>query len=95
MNDNHLLPRQKRATINQRVKIFGESVLGMPLEVFIPQSDKAKYLVIAGQHGNEPETTILLSSVLRSISNNSLCCAVVLCANPDGLVHGTSNATDF
>jgi protein MpaA len=89
MNDNHLVPRQKRASINHKVKIFGKSLLGMPLEVFLPQNEKTDYLVVAGQHGNEPETTVLLSSVLRSIPKGSLRCAVVLCLNPDGLARGT------
>ena len=85
----HLIPRQNRATIKHRMKILGRTILGMPIEVFLPENGNIKYLMIAGQHGNEPETTVLLSSVLRSISSSSLHCAVVLAANPDGLVHGT------
>jgi protein MpaA len=89
MAKNYLIPRQKRGWINHPVKVYGKSRLGISLEVFLPEKSRVKYLVIAGQHGNEPETTVLLSAVLRSIPNELLCCAVVLAANPDGLARGT------
>jgi protein MpaA len=89
MLNNYRIPRQKRGYINHVVKVYGKSNLGMSLEVFLPQKEKARYLVIAGQHGNEAETTVLLSSALRSIPSELLRCAVILNMNPDGLAHGT------
>jgi protein MpaA len=45
--------------------------------------------VFAGIHGEEPETTYALSRALRQLSQPPEACAVVLAANPDGLVRGT------
>ncbi len=46
-------------------------------------------LVFAGIHGEEPETTYALSRALRQLTEPSEQCAVVLAANPDGLIRGT------
>lgn len=46
-------------------------------------------LVFAAIHGEEPETTYALSRALRQLREPSNHCAVVLAANPDGLVRGT------
>ncbi len=67
---------------------YGISEMGIPLTYF-PSSDDCRLLVFAGIHGEEPETTFLLSRALRC-----LCClpshvAIVLCANPDGMLRGT------
>jgi protein MpaA len=45
--------------------------------------------MFAAIHGEEPETTFALSRALRCLSEPSAHCAVVLAANPDGLVRGT------
>ena len=45
--------------------------------------------MFAGIHGEEPETTFALSRALRQLSEPSAHCAVVLAANPDGLIRGT------
>jgi protein MpaA len=45
--------------------------------------------MFAGIHGEEPETTFALSRALRHLSAPSPHCAVVLAANPDGLIRGT------
>jgi protein MpaA len=58
------------------------------LEVWRPDGD-CKLLLFAGIHGEEPETTVALSRALRQLSTPSPRCAVVLAANPDGLVRGT------
>ena len=46
-------------------------------------------LVVAGIHGEEPETTFLLSRVLRTFDSPLEHTAFVLCANPDGMTLGT------
>jgi protein MpaA len=46
-------------------------------------------LVFSGIHGEEPETTYALSRALRQLVDPPEHCAVVLAANPDGLVRGT------
>ncbi len=45
--------------------------------------------MFAGIHGEEPETTFALSRALRQLSEPPPHCAVVLAANPDGLIRGT------
>ena len=44
---------------------YGRSVLGAPL-LYYPCKSECKLLVMAGIHGEEPETTFLLSRVLRA-----------------------------
>jgi protein MpaA len=45
--------------------------------------------VFAGIHGEEAETTYALSRALRQLAESPEHCAVVLAANPDGLIRGT------
>lgn len=68
---------------------YGTSVQGRPLEVWQPRHGRAQLLVVAGIHGEEPETTVALSSALRCLRAAELRSAVVLAANPDGLARGT------
>ncbi len=67
---------------------YGRSVLGAPL-MYFPCKTECKLLVIAGIHGEEPETTFLLSRVLRAFDDNFDSVAFILCANPDGMTLGT------
>ena len=67
---------------------YGLSHLGIPLEVWRP-TGTCKLLIHAGIHGEEGETTVALSRALRLLSEPSPHCAVVLAANPDGLIRGT------
>lgn len=68
---------------------FGVSVLGQPLEIWMPAEGRVCTLVVAGIHGEEPETTVVLSRALRALARPLERCAVVLAANPDGLLRGT------
>ena len=43
---------------------------------------------MAGIHGEEPETTFLLSRALRAFDDNFDSVAFILCANPDGMALG-------
>ena len=54
----------------------------------MPEKD-THILIVAGQHGEEPETTVILSRALRAINQRSSDCAVILSANPDGITRGT------
>ncbi|OWV25993.1 murein peptide amidase A [Fibrobacter sp. UWB1] len=67
---------------------YGRSALGASLR-YIPCSGKCRLLVVAGIHGEEPETTFLLSRVLRAFEKPFESVAFVLCANPDGMAFGT------
>jgi len=83
-----LRPRQEQGTILWEPDIFGRSHLGLPLEVWRPAND-CRLLIFAAIHGEEPETTFALSRALRRLYEPSPHCAVVLAANPDGLIRGT------
>lgn len=67
---------------------FGQSRLGLPLHVYQPLNGLSSTLVLAGQHGEEAEGTVLLSRALRSLTT-ALAVHVILCANPDGAIAGT------
>lgn len=83
------VPIAHRGRIDHRVVQYGTSVLGAPLELFMPLDAVPSLLIMAAHHGDEVETTTLLSSALRSIAPHQLQCAVILAANPDGLSRGT------
>ena len=78
--------------------MYGHSAEQTPLHIWQPVRSRVEVLIFAGIHGEEPDTTVLLSRALRSMSQRSTSCAVILCANPDGLRHGTrgnSNGVDL
>jgi protein MpaA len=83
-----LRPRPEWGTIPWPPDSFGRSHLGLPLEVWRPRG-RCQLLIFAGIHGEEPETTYALSRALRQLTAPPEHCAVVLAANPDGLVRGT------
>ncbi len=74
--------------IRLKSKCYGTSVLGAPLQYF-PCKGACRLLIMAGIHGEEPETTFLLSRAVRAFDSNFENVAVVLCANPDGVALGT------
>jgi protein MpaA len=78
-----------RGTLPGKPLVYGYSVEGTPLQVWEPACSKVELLVFAGIHGEEPDTTVLLSRAFRSMDKRSRTCAVILCANPDGLRNGT------
>jgi len=83
-----LRPRQQWGTIPRGPDTYGRSVLGAPLEVWRP-AGQCRMLIFAAIHGEESETTLALSRALRQLPEPSPHCAVVLAANPDGLLRGT------
>jgi protein MpaA len=82
------VPPSARGLVDHPTERFGTSRGGRPLEVFGPLAASTP-LVLAAIHGNETETTVALSAALRMIRPRELRCAVVLAANPDGVVRGT------
>ena len=79
---------ESRGVIRLPFAKYGCSVLGAPLR-YIPCTGPCRMLVIAGIHGEEPETTFLLSRALRAFETPFESVAFVLCANPDGMMLGT------
>jgi len=81
-------PFSERGNFPYPSEIFGRSILDQPLEIWMPE-ERTSILIMAGQHGEEPETTVILSRALRGLSTQSPDCAVILSANPDGILRGT------
>ena len=83
-----LRPRPSWGTIPYSPTTYGRSVLGHPIEVWRPSAE-CHLLVFAAIHGEEPETTYALSRALRQLGEPLVHTAVVLAANPDGILRGT------
>ena len=79
---------ETRGILRLESQIYGTSVMGAPLR-YIPCTGRCRLLVVAAVHGEEPETTFLLSRALRAFDKNFASVAFVLCANPDGVTLGT------
>jgi protein MpaA len=58
------------------------------LEVWRPKGT-CRLLLFSGLHGEESECVYALSRALRQLTVQPADCAVVLAANPDGLIRGT------
>ena len=78
----------ERGIISLKKEKYGVSEGGAPLYYF-PSKNKCTHLLIAGIHGEEPETTFLLSRAIRFLRDSLDHVAFVLCANPDGMALGT------
>ncbi|HEX8618879.1 MAG TPA: murein tripeptide amidase MpaA [Thermoanaerobaculia bacterium] len=87
--EQHLVERRDRGVIRHTPTVYGTSVEGMPLTVYLPDSGNAELLVLAAIHGDESETTVAVSEALRCLPTGDLQAAVILCGNPDGMVRGT------
>jgi len=89
--ENSLMARpiSGRGTFADRPDFYGHTASGTPLTVWRPARGKVEVLIFAGIHGEEADSTVLLSRALRSARRISPTCAVVLCANPDGMRDGT------
>lgn len=77
-----------RGILRLPLNSYGTSVYNTKLN-FVKCSKNCRLLIIAGIHGEEPETTFLLSRVLRAFENIFEHIAFVLCANPDAMTLGT------
>jgi protein MpaA len=87
--DLMLAERSDRGVIRHAGEEYGESHDGNSLTVWLPEDEGPSILVLASMHGDESETTVVLSEALRSIRRKDLNNAAILCANPDGLLRGT------
>ena len=84
-----LVERRDRGVIRHASSTYGSSVERIPLTVYVPDSGRADILILASIHGDEAETTVVVSEALRSLPRGELQAAVILCANPDGVLRGT------
>lgn len=84
-----LVERCERGMIRHASSIYGMSAEGVPITVYLPDSGSAEILILATIHGDEAETTVVVSEALRCLPRGDLRAAVILCGNPDGLLRGT------
>lgn len=87
--EQRLVERRDRGVIRHSSSQYGASVDGIPLTVYVPDSGSADILILASIHGDEDETTVVVSEALRCLPRGDLSAAVILCGNPDGMLRGT------
>lgn len=87
--EQRLVERRDRGVLRHPSTTYGRSVDGVPLTVYLPASNEANVLILASIHGDEDETTVVVSEAMRCLPTEDLQAAVILCANPDGLLRGT------
>jgi len=89
MTEQQLVERRDRGVIRHASSVYGASVEGVPLAVHLPETGSVEVVVLAAIHGDEAETTVVVSEALRCLPRGDLKAAVILCGNPDGLLRGT------
>ncbi len=87
--EQRLVERRDRGVIQHASSDYGTSLEGIPLAVYLPDAGSGEILILASIHGDEPETTVVVSEALRCLPRGDLQAAVILCGNPDGMVRGT------
>jgi len=87
--EQRLVDRRDRGVIRNTGSVYGASLEGAPLTVYLPGSGQAGIVVLASIHGDEAETTVVVSEALRCLPAGDLQAAVILCGNPDGMLRGT------
>lgn len=88
-SQQRMVERRERGVIRHGSSLYGRSVEGLPLTVHLPNDGSAEVVVLASIHGDEAETTVVVSEALRCIPHGDLRAAVILCGNPDGMLRGT------
>jgi len=66
-----------------REEEIGRSHRGAPIRVFLPARPTA--LLVAGVHGEEPETVWRARRLLERVAGEDGEVAIIACANPDGV----------
>jgi murein peptide amidase A len=99
--DPQLVPRHDRGVLRHPSTEYGRSAEGAPLLVYLPAGMQASgaapmdtesssgILILAAIHGDESETTVVVSEAMRCLPVEELRAAVILCGNPDGMLRGT------
>ena len=82
-------PQSERGAHFAEPTLYGRSFLGAPLEYWPSASGDTDILIIGGIHGEEADTTVILSKALRCLEALPERIACVTCANPDGICRGT------
>ena len=85
----NVVPLADRGRLRHTPQPYGSSVNGLPLEVYGPVDGTADILIMAAVHGDECDTTVVLSEALRSVAPGAIRNPVILGVNPDGILRGT------
>ena len=83
------VPRADRGVIRHTAREYGRSEQNNPLEIYGPQKGPVDILLFAAIHGDESESTVVLSEALRRVPPGQIHNPVILACNPDGLLRGT------
>lgn len=86
---NHAVPLRERGLVRHAAREYGRSAQGVPLEVYGSRSGPVDVLVMAAMHGDECDTTVVLSEALRAVRSEDLVNPAILSVNPDGALRGT------
>lgn len=89
MTEQRLVERRDRGVIRHAGSVYGVSLEGLPLSVFLPEEGRTDLVILAAIHGDESETTVAVSEAMRCLPRGELKAAVILCGNPDGMLRGT------
>lgn len=88
-----MVPRSERGVLRHAFWQYGKSEQNTALNLYGPRTGPVDILLIAAMHGDESETTVILSEALRRIPVGGIKNPVILSTNPDGALQGTrSNA---
>lgn len=88
-NRTIMVPRPERGVLRHPAWQYGRSECNNALNLYGPREAPADILLIAAMHGDENETTVVLSEALRRISPGGIKNPVILSTNPDGALQGT------
>ena len=88
-DERQQVPRPERGILKHSALAYGKSGLGTVLECFGPREGPVDVLLLAAMHGDETESTVVLSEALRRVPENAVKNPVVLAVNPDGMMRGT------
>jgi protein MpaA len=88
-----MIPRAERGILRHAAWQYGKSEQNNMLNLYGPRTGPVDILLMAAMHGDENETTVVLSEALRRVPPGSIRNPVILSSNPDGALQGTrSNA---
>jgi protein MpaA len=82
--DRMLVERSRMGVLRHRSDAYGASCEGAGLTVWLPRDGETSVLVLAAMHGDEPETTVVLSEALRAIRPDQACCPPTRSRRPRG-----------
>jgi hypothetical protein len=69
---NYEVPRSATGIIRHQAHRYGRSVNGTSLEFYGPRSGPVDILLFASIHGDETDTTVVLSHALREVGMGGL-----------------------